>query len=143
MQICDNFFFFENLKIWKKNLDCLPDFQPPNYDFFGPKNLSIFCHRCKYVTIFFFFENLKIWIFFLDFLPDFQPPKYDFFGPKNLSIFCHRCIRKTLNSLPLCRKIASQFSSSAYVRIIHYRPQFASYLRGWNKVSHHIWRGSN
>jgi hypothetical protein len=34
-----------------------------------------------------------------------------------LSIFCHhRCIRKIINSLPLRRKIASQFSSSAYVR---------------------------
>jgi hypothetical protein len=51
------------------------------------------------------------------FLPDFQPPRIHFLL-QNRYVFCHRCIRKIINSLPLRRKIASQFSSSAYVRII-------------------------
>jgi hypothetical protein len=38
------------------------------------------------------------------------------FLSENRHVFCHRCIRKIINSLPLRRKIASQFSSSAYVR---------------------------
>jgi hypothetical protein len=37
---------------------------------------------------------------------------------ENRHIFCHRCIRKIINSLLLRRKIASQFSSSAYVQIM-------------------------
>jgi hypothetical protein len=40
------------------------------------------------------------------------------FLSENRHVFCHRCIRKIINSLPLRRKIASQFSSSTYVRII-------------------------
>jgi hypothetical protein len=41
-----------------------------------------------------------------------------FFCPKTVT-FSVMGIRKIINSLPLCRKIASQFSSSAYVRIIY------------------------